>query len=112
MSCAKVSRNKLVQRSEIGNQLCKGLPSRPNDFRRNFLKRYNLKPAMDAGFECSKGLIAGFRRSEVLPERAPDPEPSGYAALRDRVFIQLVTFTLKEQRRWFSAHKIEYLRIG
>jgi hypothetical protein len=28
---------------------------------------------------------------EMRPERAPDPLPSGYAALRDRIFIPLVT---------------------
>jgi hypothetical protein len=46
---------------------------------------------MDAGFEYSRGPSAGSVFTEMLSERAPDPEPSGYAALRDRIFIPLAT---------------------
>jgi hypothetical protein len=41
-----------------------------------FLKRYSLKTEIDAGFECSKGPSAGPVCSEMLPERASDPESS------------------------------------
>jgi hypothetical protein len=54
-------------------------PSRPNDFRRIFLKWHSLKISMDAGFECSRGPIAGLGCTGMLPGRALDPEPSGYA---------------------------------
>jgi hypothetical protein len=49
---------------------------------------------MDAGFECSRGSSAGPACSEMLPERVADLEPSGYADLRDRIFIPLVTFVI------------------
>ena len=60
-------------------------------FRRIFLKKYNLKTAMDAGFECSRGPSAGPVSSEMLPEQAPDPEPRGYTATLDRIFMPLAT---------------------
>ena len=53
------------------------------------MKRYSLKAAMDAGFECSSGPSAGHVCSEKPPERAADPEPPGYTATFDRIFISL-----------------------
>ena len=47
------------------------------------MKRCSLKTAMDAGLECSRGPSAVLGCSEILSERAPDPEPSGDAALRE-----------------------------
>jgi hypothetical protein len=66
-------------------------PSRPNDFWRIFLKRYSLKAAMDAGFECSRGPNACPVCSEILSERTDDPEPPGYTVTLDRIFMPLAT---------------------
>jgi hypothetical protein len=45
--------------------------SRPIDFQRIILKRYNLKSAMDAGFEYSRGPSAGPVCSEMPLTRSP-----------------------------------------
>ena len=60
-------------------------------FRRIFLKVYSLKAAMNQGSGCSRDPIAGPERSGILPEWAPHPEPPGYTATLDRIFIPLAT---------------------
>jgi len=43
-----------------------------------FLIGQSLKTAMNKESECSSGPIARLKRSGILPEWAPHPEPFGY----------------------------------